>query len=248
MSSLVGHGLAGTLVGSVACGTHAFGGRRAMMCLGAGIAVLPDFDVVVSILFRPDGMSPHRGFSHSLLFAAMSTLVFAFPARRRGNLPWTTAVPALFLAAASHPLLDFLMGAGPGIPFFAPYSGTGYLFAIRAVPTAYYGLSARSLLAVILSPRTILGISLEVLIFLPLILAAESRGSRRRRILVVISAAAWIFSLFLYNWSGFGSDRAARPGGGDGFERQWPPATAEARTRESSRTGAPRSKSSSDRE
>ena len=178
-----------------------------MLYLGAAIALLPDFDVVISILFRPLGISPHRGFSHSLLFAAMATLVFAVLARLRANVRWTTTLIALFAAAATHPLLDFLMGAGPGIRFFSPFSEAGYLFALRAVPTAYYGLSPGAILAVILSPRTIIGVALEVLIFVPLILAAESPVPRRR-ILFAISAATWVFSLFLYNWSGFYSDRA----------------------------------------
>lgn len=210
MSSLVGHGLAGTLASSVACGPQAFRGRRVMLWLGAAIALVPDFDVVIWMVLRPAGISPHRGFSHSLLFAAMSALVFTVAARLRARLPLRTALFALLGAAISHPLLDFLMGAGPGIRFLAPFSETGYLFALRAVPTAYYGLSAGSLLAVLLAPRTILGVALEVLIFFPLILAAQSRGPRRRGILFAVSVAAWAVSLYLYNWTAVRSDRIAR--------------------------------------
>ena len=190
-----------------------------MLWLGAVIALLPDFDVVVWLLLRPAGISPHRGFSHSLLFAAISALVFTIPARLRAGVPFTIALLALFGAALSHPLLDFLMGAGPGIRFFAPFSETGYLFAFRGVPTAYYGLSAASLLAVLLAPRTLLGIALEVLIFAPLILAAGPRRIPRRGILVGLSAAAWLVSLYLYGWTSVRSDRVARPRDSEPVER-----------------------------
>jgi inner membrane protein len=72
----------------------------------------------------------HRGITHSLAFAAalaaaVATLGFrgAPWSRRRGGL-WLF----LFLATASHGVLDALTDGGSGIAFFAPFDDTRYFF------------------------------------------------------------------------------------------------------------------------
>jgi inner membrane protein len=94
-------------------------------------AVLPDADVIGLSFGVPWGhVLGHRGITHSLAFAAVLAalvLVLAFRGSRwtgrRGTL-WLL----LFLATASHGLLDAMTNGGSGIAFFAPFDDTRYFF------------------------------------------------------------------------------------------------------------------------
>ena len=109
----------------------------AMLC-----AVLPDADVLAFGFGVPYGsMFGHRGFTHSLVFAALSgvlvTAVFFRESPRKGSL-------ALFfaLATASHAALDALTDGGLGVALFAPFSGARYFFPFRPVEVSPIGVGA----------------------------------------------------------------------------------------------------------
>ena len=72
MASIIGHSACGILAKHLA-GTET-SGRRGRVLLGCLVflALLPDFDVLIYILFEPEDMLPHRGFSHSLLFCLIA--------------------------------------------------------------------------------------------------------------------------------------------------------------------------------
>ncbi len=151
MSSLVGHALAGIAAAQAASGDPKRRGRRRFWALMAVIAVLPDLDVVVFMLFNPPGMVPHRGASHSLLFAAVIALAVALVFGHFLSLSRLRLFGCAFAAYASHLVLDYLMGKGPQVHFFWPISDHGYLSPVQIVPTAYYGLSGRALEQVLLA-------------------------------------------------------------------------------------------------
>jgi inner membrane protein len=113
---------------------------------GAVLAVAPGLDVFaprVGVAYRD--LVAHRGLSHSLLTAAViSGLVVALfyrsgagPLRAKGV--WLF----LFLAMASHGVLDALTKGGLGVAFFAPFSEKRYFFPDR--PLAVSPLSIRPL-------------------------------------------------------------------------------------------------------
>ncbi|HWS89355.1 MAG TPA: metal-dependent hydrolase [Pyrinomonadaceae bacterium] len=109
----------------------------AMLC-----AVLPDADVLAFGFGIPYGsMFGHRGFTHSLAFAALSgvlvTAVFFRDSPRKASL-------ALFfaLATASHAALDALTDGGLGVALFAPFSGRRYFFPFRPVEVSPIGVGA----------------------------------------------------------------------------------------------------------
>jgi inner membrane protein len=96
-------------------------------------AMLPDADVIsFSFGIRYEDMFGHRGFTHSLLFAAAVGALASWRLSRPGSglhqpgsdshrvalFVWFTAV------TASHGLLDALTNGGRGIAFFAPFSNT----------------------------------------------------------------------------------------------------------------------------
>lgn len=198
MSSLVGHALAGIAAAQAASGDPKRRGRRRFWALMAIIAVLPDLDVVVFMLFNPPGMVPHRGASHSLLFAAVIALAVALVFGHFLSLSRLRLFGCAFAAYASHLVLDYLMGKGPQVHFFWPISDHGYLSPVQIVPTAYYGLSGRALEQVLLAPATYLGIALELFIFVPLVVLT-SRGEARRADLLMFTLAGLVATAAIYN-------------------------------------------------
>lgn len=103
---------------------------------GAVLAVVPDLDVIGFRLGVAYGdMLGHRGLSHSIVAAVvLSGLVVAWFYRRgAGVLTWKRAWLFLFLATASHGLLDAFTNGGLGIAFFAPFSAERYFFPFRPI-------------------------------------------------------------------------------------------------------------------
>lgn len=111
--------------------------------LGVACAILPDADVVGLFLGIPFG-SPlgHRGLSHSLPFAAAVAAVVVAVGFR--HVPEGVSGPRLwlylFLATASHGVLDALTDGGPGIAFFAPFDNARYFFPFRPIVVSPLGI------------------------------------------------------------------------------------------------------------
>ncbi len=85
--------------------------------------MLPDIDVLGFRFGIPYGDPlDHRGVTHSLTFAAVLAGAIVLAGYRRG-LPGLGPLRLwsyLFLATASHGLLDALTDGGLGVAFFAP--------------------------------------------------------------------------------------------------------------------------------
>jgi inner membrane protein len=159
-----------------------------------GCAMLPDADVIgFSFGIRYDDMFGHRGFTHSLFFAAavgaLASWQLSRPSRRPGSglpqpgsdLPrpgsdshraalffWFTAV------TLSHGLLDAMTNGGRGIGFFAPFSNHRYFFPWRPILVSPIGVG-------FFSPRGLRVLLSESLwIWLPsAIMAASARILKR---------------------------------------------------------------------
>jgi len=118
-------------------------GRLAVV--GALCAAAPDLDVVGLWLGVPWGHAlGHRGITHSLAFAAALAAVavltlFRGPAGRgRRGVLWL----ALFLATASHGVLDAMTDGGSGVAFFAPFDNARHFFSWRPIPVSPIGVSS----------------------------------------------------------------------------------------------------------
>jgi len=104
------------------------------------VAIVPDLDVIAFSLGIPYAHPlGHRGFSHSLLFAAaLSALVclalFYEPSRFTKKWWWLFGIT--FLAAVSHGLLDTATDAGLGIGLLIPFSEKRFFFEFRPIRTA----------------------------------------------------------------------------------------------------------------
>ncbi len=95
---------------------------RRLLLAGALVSALPDLDVITFHWGIPYSAGlGHRGFSHSLLVAAVVALAgaAAAPALRTGS---ARAFVFLFVAAASHGALDAFTNGGLGVAFLWPWS------------------------------------------------------------------------------------------------------------------------------
>lgn len=132
MASAFTHAIAGLAIGT------AFRPRYAparFWAIGAIVAALPDLDGVGFWLGVPyESVFGHRGFTHSLLFAALVAwaALLAFRDRtfdgERQRL-WL----CFFLATASHGVLDAMTSGGGGIAFFAPFVNERFFFPWRPI-------------------------------------------------------------------------------------------------------------------
>jgi inner membrane protein len=106
-------------------------------------SALPDLDVIgFRYGIRYGDFLGHRGFTHSLLFAALlagivTILLPVSGAPTRGRF----AVGVyLFLATASHGLLDAMTNGGLGVAFFSPFDNHRYFLPWRPIQVAPIGV------------------------------------------------------------------------------------------------------------
>jgi inner membrane protein len=130
MASAFTHAIAGLAIGTAFRPRHA---PARFWAIGAIVGALPDLDGVGFWLGVPyESVFGHRGFTHSLVFAALvawaALLAFrdrAFDGERQRL--WL----CFFLATASHGLLDAMTSGGGGIAFFAPFVNERFFFPWR---------------------------------------------------------------------------------------------------------------------
>ena len=107
-------------------------------------AILPDADVG-GFAFGIDygDLLGHRGFSHSLLFAALWSLLLVSVEYRRlikFSRHWWQLVSLFFLVTMSHGILDAMTNGGLGVAFFSPFDTTRYFFPWRPVRVSPVGV------------------------------------------------------------------------------------------------------------
>jgi inner membrane protein len=130
MPSIFAHAVAGAAVGSALAPPRS---TRPVWIAAALCAALPDIDA----LGRPFGslryeaiLGGHRGFTHSVPFAAVLAALITWGVFRQPR--WNGVRPRLwatfFIATVSHGIFDALSTIGNGVAFWAPFSWTHYEF------------------------------------------------------------------------------------------------------------------------
>lgn len=108
--------------------------------VGAVCAVAPDADVIGFRLgVRYGDFLGHRGFTHSLFFAALLAVAVVAAAPAGGPGVGLRAL-YLFLATASHGLLDAFTDGGLGVALLAPFDNARYFFPVRPIAVSPIGL------------------------------------------------------------------------------------------------------------
>jgi inner membrane protein len=114
---------------------------RRLLLAGVAVSILPDLDVVAFSFGIPyEDEFGHRGFSHSFFFAALVALIGAC-AHRSLDSSFGIAFGFLFLAAASHGVLDTFTNGGFGIALFWPWSGERYFARYQLIEVAPISIS-----------------------------------------------------------------------------------------------------------
>lgn len=112
------------------------------LLIGAALcSVIPDLDVVgFEFGIKYSDMLGHRGFTHSIFFAALLAAVITYTWFQNSQGSGLIAFLFLFLSTLSHPVLDALTNGGLGVGFFAPFSNRRYFFAYRPIEVSPIGL------------------------------------------------------------------------------------------------------------
>ena len=133
MASVFSHAVAALSIGTC---FYRPGTPKRVWVVGAVCSMIPDVDVVgFRFGIRYGDFWGHRGFTHSLLFAAVvasAVMLMGF----RWVLPGLGRFPIwmyLFLATASHGLLDAMTDGGLGVAFFSPFDNHRYFLPWRPI-------------------------------------------------------------------------------------------------------------------
>jgi inner membrane protein len=111
-----------------------------LLMAGVVASILPDFDVLAFRLGVPyESAFGHRGFTHSLTFALAVALVGTLAARYFGASSVTTFV-FLFVAAASHGVLDSFTNGGLGIALLWPWSTRRFFAPFQFIEVSPIGM------------------------------------------------------------------------------------------------------------
>jgi inner membrane protein len=148
---------------------------RRLLVAGVIASIVPDFDVIgiqFGVYFGSE--FAHRGFTHSLAFAAALALLGCF-ASGWFRAPIAATFVFLFAAAASHGVLDSFTNGGTGIAFLWPFSHERFFSPFRVIEVSPIGLSR------FLSPRGVTVLASELLwVWSPAVVLAVGLAAYRR--------------------------------------------------------------------
>jgi inner membrane protein len=109
--------------------------------LGAALSAAPDLDVIgFHFGVRYGDLMGHRGFTHSLFFAALlaGLVTIAFVGQKEISC-WRLFF-YLFLATASHGILDAMTNGGLGVAFFSPFTNARFFFPFHPINVSPIGV------------------------------------------------------------------------------------------------------------
>jgi inner membrane protein len=139
MASVFSHAVAALGIGACFYRPHI---PKRVWLIGVACSVLPDIDVLgFRFGIRYGDFWGHRGFTHSLIFAALTASValivgFWRDGKVVGRLYlWSY----FFLATASHGILDAMTDGGLGVAFFSPFDNHRYFLPWRLIRVSPIG-------------------------------------------------------------------------------------------------------------
>ena len=130
LASFFAHALSSYAVGKTFPGRHI--GTK-ILALGALSSILPDADILAFRFgIHYEHMFGHRGFTHSITFALIWSilLIFVFHGGIRSRV--LTGL-YYFICTISHGILDAMTTGGRGVAFFAPFSEERFFLPWRFI-------------------------------------------------------------------------------------------------------------------
>jgi inner membrane protein len=109
--------------------------------LGAGVSAVPDLDVIgFHFGVRYGDVMGHRGLTHSLFFAGLLAGLVTIALVGQSQISCWRLFFYLFLATASHGILDAMTNGGLGVAFFSPFTNGRFFFPFRPIMVAPIGV------------------------------------------------------------------------------------------------------------
>ena len=134
MASVFGH----SIVGVTLIKLFASKQTRLLLLLAILSTILPDLDVIAFHFDIPYSHPfGHRGFTHSILFAVVWSLLLMWFFGKKDKIVWFTVV---FLSTNSHGVLDAMTSGGKGIGFFIPFNNNRFFFPFREIKVSPIGI------------------------------------------------------------------------------------------------------------
>ncbi|MBR9845429.1 MAG: metal-dependent hydrolase [Algicola sp.] len=134
MASLFGHGILAYTILKVVDHQN----LKRLTVLAILSAILPDIDVLAFNFGIPyEHMFGHRGFTHSIVFALLWSLVLTLIFSKTKRVLF---ISVLVLSTASHGVLDAMTSGGKGVGFFIPFTDERYFFSFRAIKVSPIGV------------------------------------------------------------------------------------------------------------
>jgi inner membrane protein len=158
------------------------------------LAAFPDADALFINAIPYGHPFGHRGFTHSLAFAAMigiATALIFLKAGWANQYSFRLLAIIFALSTASHGFFDAMTDGGLGVAFFAPFTNHRYFFPKRPIPVA--PLSAGGLI----SSRGLRVIVAETALFWPFAIAAAI-WTRRPGWRMSVAAACAAFGVTMW--------------------------------------------------
>jgi inner membrane protein len=105
---------------------------KLVVLTGVVLSILPDIDVLAFRIGIPYAHTfGHRGFTHSLFFAALVSAVCAWIISRYLTKRMFSIWVFLFVCMASHGFIDAFTNGGYGIALLSPFSNERYFFPVQ---------------------------------------------------------------------------------------------------------------------
>ena len=134
MASVFGHGIVGVTLIKLFTSKQ----TRLLLLLSILSTILPDLDVIAFNFDIPYSHPfGHRGFTHSILFAAVWALLLMWLFGKKEKSVWFIVI---FLSTISHGLLDAMTSGGKGIGFFIPFNNERLFFPFREIVVSPIGI------------------------------------------------------------------------------------------------------------
>ena len=140
MPSSLTHAVAAT---AISAAFYRPGVAKRVWIVGIVCSMLPDIDLIgFRFGIHYGDFWGHRGFTHSLVFAALLAAILTVVMwQMRAQISRLALFSYLFLATASHGLLDAMTNGGMGIAFFSPFDNHRYFFPWRPIRVSPIGVT-----------------------------------------------------------------------------------------------------------
>jgi len=111
---------------------------KLLVFLAISSAILPDLDVIAFNFGIPYSHPfGHRGFSHSIVFAALWAIILMLAFGKRNKVTWFFVI---FLSTISHGVLDAMTSGGRGVGFLIPFNNNRFFFPFRGIKVSPIGV------------------------------------------------------------------------------------------------------------